>query len=112
VKVADAVPDFAKAFGFEEFNRMQREALPAILDGSDNVVASAPTASGKTALAELAICRTLRDGGTALFIAPMRALTNEKEDEWDRFEELVTRCTSSPASGISTPAAPNAPIFW
>jgi len=88
VKVADAVPDFAAAFGFSEFNRMQREALPAILDGADNVVASAPTASGKTALAELAICRCLRDNGTALFIAPMRALTNEKEAEWDRFEEL------------------------
>jgi replicative superfamily II helicase len=88
VKVADAVPDFADAFGFEEFNRMQQEALPAILDGSENVVASAPTASGKTALAELAICRCLRENGTALFIAPMRALTNEKEAEWDRFEEL------------------------
>jgi len=88
VKVTDAVPDFADAFGFEEFNRMQREALPVILDSNDNVVASAPTASGKTALAELAICRTLRDGGTAVFIAPMRALTNEKEAEWDRFEDL------------------------
>ena len=88
MKVTDAVPDFADAFGFEEFNRMQREALPVILDTDDNVVASAPTASGKTALAELAICRTLRDNGTALFIAPMRALTNEKEAEWDRFEKL------------------------
>ncbi|SEO62073.1 Replicative superfamily II helicase [Halogranum amylolyticum] len=88
MKVAEAVPEFADAFGFEEFNRMQREALPAILDGDDNIVASAPTASGKTALAELAICRCLRDGGTALFIAPMRALTNEKESEWERFENL------------------------
>ncbi|WP_129114032.1 DEAD/DEAH box helicase [Halegenticoccus tardaugens] len=88
MKVVDAVPEFAGAFGFEEFNRMQREALPAILERDDNVVASAPTASGKTALAELAICRCLRDGGTALFVAPMRALTNEKESEWERFEEL------------------------
>jgi len=88
VKVAEAIPEFADAFGFEEFNRMQREALPVILETDDNVVASAPTAAGKTALAELAICRCLRDGGTALFMAPMRALTNEKEAEWDRFEEL------------------------
>jgi replicative superfamily II helicase len=88
VKVADAVPEFADAFGFEEFNRMQREALPAILDRDENVVASAPTASGKTALAELAICKALRDGGTALFVAPLRALTNEKESEWERFESL------------------------
>jgi len=88
VKVADAVPEFADAFDFEEFNAMQREALPVLVETDHNVVASAPTASGKTALAELAICKTLRDGGTALFIAPMRALTNEKESEWERFEEL------------------------
>ena len=88
MKVADAVPEFADAFDFEEFNAMQREALPVLVETDHNVVASAPTASGKTALAELAICRTLRDGGTALFVAPMRALTNEKESEWERFEGL------------------------
>ena len=86
--VADAVPEFADAFGFEEFNRMQSATLPAILERDDNVVVSAPTASGKTAIAELAICRTLDAGGTALFVAPLRALTNEKESEWERFEEL------------------------
>jgi replicative superfamily II helicase len=86
--VAEVVPEFADAFPFESFNEMQREALPAVLNGEDNVVAAAPTASGKTALAELAICGTLRSGGTALFVAPMRALTNEKESEWDRFEAL------------------------
>ncbi|WP_096390073.1 DEAD/DEAH box helicase [Halopenitus persicus] len=88
MKVAEAVPEFADAFGFEEFNRMQREALPALLETDANVVASAPTGSGKTALAELAICKTLDAGGTALFVAPLRALTNEKESEWERFEAL------------------------
>ncbi|MFB6354807.1 MAG: DEAD/DEAH box helicase [Halobacteriales archaeon] len=88
MRVAEAVPDFADAFPFAEFNRMQREALPALLETDENVVASAPTASGKTALAELAIVKTLREGGTALFIAPLRALTNEKEREWSRFEDL------------------------
>ncbi|MFB6117390.1 DEAD/DEAH box helicase [Halosegnis sp.] len=67
---------------------MQSAALPAILERDDNIVVSAPTASGKTALAELAICKTLAAGGTALFLAPLRALTNEKESEWDRFEEM------------------------
>jgi replicative superfamily II helicase len=88
VKVAEAVPEFADAFGFDEFNAMQREVLPAVLDREENVVACAPTASGKTAIAELAICETLRTGGTALFVAPLRALTNEKESEWERFEDL------------------------
>ncbi|MCL9814852.1 DEAD/DEAH box helicase [Natranaeroarchaeum aerophilus] len=80
--------DFADAFAFESFNRMQQEALPGLLGSDENVVASAPTASGKTALAELAICRALANGGTALFVAPLRALTNEKEADWERFEEL------------------------
>ncbi|QLG49587.1 DEAD/DEAH box helicase [Natrinema halophilum] len=88
MEVAEVLPEFADAFAFDEFNRMQREALPALLERDENVVASAPTASGKTALAELAICKALSDGGTALFIAPLRALTNEKEDDWDRFESL------------------------
>jgi len=86
--VAEVLPEFADAFPFERFNEMQTEALPAILESTANVVACAPTASGKTALAELAICETLREGGTALFVAPMRALTNEKEREWARFEDL------------------------
>ena len=88
VAVGDVLPAFAEAFPFESFNRMQSEALPAIVERNDNVVVSAPTASGKTALAEAAICRTLEADGTALFLAPLRALTNEKEAEWERFEEL------------------------
>ncbi|QCD65307.1 MULTISPECIES: DEAD/DEAH box helicase [Halomicrobium] len=88
VAVADVLPEFADAFPFEEFNRMQSETLPALLNRDDNVVVSAPTASGKTALAEIAICKTLQAGGTALFLAPLRALTNEKESEWERFEDL------------------------
>jgi len=88
IPVADVLPEFADAFPFERFNAMQSETLPALLDSQDNVVVSAPTASGKTAVAEVAICQTLDAGGTALFLAPLRALTNEKEREWERFEEL------------------------
>jgi replicative superfamily II helicase len=88
IAVEDVLPSFADAFPFESFNRMQSAALPALVEHDDNVVVSAPTASGKTALAEAAICRTLDADGTALFLAPLRALTNEKEAEWARFEEL------------------------
>ena len=88
IAVGEVLPDFAAAFPFERFNAMQAKTLPAVLDTDENVVVSAPTASGKTAIAEVAICRTLAAGGTALFLAPLRALTNEKEREWERFEEL------------------------
>jgi replicative superfamily II helicase len=88
IAVEEVLPSFAAAFPFERFNPMQTETLPALLDSDGNVVVSAPTASGKTAIAEVAICRTLDAGGTALFLAPLRALTNEKEREWERFEDL------------------------
>ncbi len=88
VPVADVLPDFADAFPFESFNAMQAETLPALLETEENVVVSAPTASGKTAVAEVAISKTIDADGTALFLAPLRALTNEKESEWERFEEL------------------------
>jgi replicative superfamily II helicase len=88
VAVEDVLPSFADVFPFESFNRMQAAALPVLVERDDNVVVSAPTASGKTALAEAAICRALDSDGTALFLAPLRALTNEKEAEWERFEAL------------------------
>ena len=88
IPVSDVLPSFAEAFPFERFNRMQSETLPALLNSDENVVVSAPTASGKTAVAEVAICKTIDAGGTALFLAPLRALTNEKEREWERFEDL------------------------
>jgi len=86
--VSEVLPGFEAAFPFSRFNRMQTETLPALLESDEDVVVSAPTASGKTAIAEVAICKTLQAGGTALFLAPMRALTNEKEREWERFEDL------------------------
>lgn len=88
MQVTEVLPDFADAFPFTEFNEMQQEALPAVLQSTANVVVSAPTASGKTALAELAICKTLTQNGRVVFLAPLRALTNEKEQEWERFESL------------------------
>lgn len=86
--VAEVLPAYADLFAFESFNAMQRETLPAVLGTDENVVVAAPTASGKTAIAEAAIVKTLDAGGTALFIAPMRALTAERESDWDRFEDL------------------------
>ncbi len=88
MRVADVAPTFESVFAFEEFNRMQTAALPAIRETDANTVVAAPTASGKTALAKLAICETLDNDGTALFVAPMRALTEEKEAEFAPFEEL------------------------
>jgi replicative superfamily II helicase len=75
---------FRGMFPYERFNRMQSIAVPVILGSDSNVVVSAPTASGKTVLAEAAMARELGrpDKGKVLFIAPLKALTNEREAGW------------------------------
>ncbi len=85
--VTDTIPDqFVPLFPFSFFNEMQSRALPRLLHTDGNVVVAAPTASGKTVLAELAMVRELSKprAGKILYLAPLRALTNEKEGEWQR----------------------------
>ena len=77
---------FKEMFPYRNFNRMQSRAVPVIMGSDDNIVVSAPTASGKTVLAEAAMVRELgkKERGKVLFIAPLRALTNEKESGWKK----------------------------
>ncbi len=56
VSVTDSIDArFLKLFPYEHFNRMQSEVLPSLLQSDDHIVVAAPTASGKTVLAELAM---------------------------------------------------------
>jgi superfamily II RNA helicase len=55
----------------------QLEAFDALDDGR-SVLVSAPTGSGKTLVAEYAICRTLRAGTKAFYTTPLKALSNQK----------------------------------
>jgi helicase len=47
-----------------------------------NIMVSAPTASGKTLIAEMAILNALSNGKKAIYIAPMRALISEKYEDF------------------------------
>jgi replicative superfamily II helicase len=85
LSVADSLSvQFVPLFPFTFFNKMQSCVLPRLLISDENVVVAAPTASGKTVLAELAMVRELSKPrrGKILYLAPLRALTNEKESEW------------------------------
>jgi len=63
-------------FGFTP-DRFQTDAFDALDDGY-NVVVSAPTGSGKTAVAEYGIAATIADGRRAFYTAPLKALSNQK----------------------------------
>lgn len=65
---------FRHAFELDGF---QVEAGEAIGVGQ-NVLVSAPTGSGKTVVAELAISEALRSGTRCFYTAPIKALSNQK----------------------------------
>jgi len=72
--------------GIEELYPPQASAVErGVLDG-ENLVASVPTASGKTLIAEMAMLASVRRGGKALYIVPLRALASEKYGEFERLE--------------------------
>src|ERR1035437_7364168 len=67
---------------YEFLNPVQSEFLPYLEDDETNIVVSAQTSSGKTNIAELIIARGISQGKKAIYLAPMKALADEKESDW------------------------------
>ena len=66
----------------------QEKAVRAGLLKGRNLVVSAPTASGKTLIAELAIVKkVIEERAKALYLTPLRALAYEKWLEFKKYEE-------------------------
>lgn len=86
---------YASWFPYDNFNQIQKQSLPAILKSDQNIVISAPTGSGKTALFEFAMIRSIETQPykKILYLAPMRALCNEKMTLWSKkFYEIRKSC--------------------
>ena len=81
------VADHLAGEGIEELYPPQAEAVEAGLTAGESLVASVPTASGKTLIAELAMLSAIERGGTALYIVPLRALASEKKTEFERWAD-------------------------
>lgn len=75
---------FLGRLGIPELNPPQVAALGAGLLDGQNMVVAAPTASGKTLIAELAILRAFESGGKAIYLSPLKALASEKYTEFKR----------------------------
>ena len=81
----------------------QEEAIIAgALNGEDLVLAS-PTASGKTLTAELcALKHIVEHGGKVLYLTPLRALANEKYQEFRKYSGVRKSSGRRVQVGIST----------
>jgi len=82
------VPEFLVDSGIEALYPPQAAAVDAGVTEGDSLVASVPTASGKTLVAELAMLSSIHRGGTALYVVPLRALASEKKAEFERWAEF------------------------
>ncbi|NUT94993.1 MAG: DEAD/DEAH box helicase [Saccharothrix sp.] len=76
--------------GWPTLNDVQEQAIPLVLKGTEDVIVSAATASGKTEAAFLPICSALLDevddgGIQVLYVSPLKALIN---DQYRRLDEL------------------------
>ena len=85
--IPEWLPDHLRESGIDSLYPPQAEAVEAGVTEGENLVASIPTASGKTLIAELAMLASVARGGTALYIVPLRALASEKHAEFEQFEQ-------------------------
>ncbi|OKY77876.1 MAG: Replicative superfamily II helicase BRR2 [Candidatus Methanohalarchaeum thermophilum] len=82
------VIDLLEEEGIMELYPPQIEAVEKGVLDKENLVASVPTASGKTFIAKLGMLNSILSGGRALYIVPLRALASEKYKEFKELEEL------------------------
>ncbi len=82
-----ALQEVLRADGITRLFPPQAEAIPPVMAG-ESLVLAAPTASGKSLVAYLALLRAARVHRTGLYLVPLRALAQEKAEELARFEPL------------------------
>jgi helicase len=78
-----------KKKGIEKLNPVQTDAVNSGLLEGKRLLVTSPTGSGKTLIAELGIIsHLLSNGGKAVYITPLKALTAEKYNDLKNWEEL------------------------
>lgn len=92
IDIPGEVINFYTGSGITQLYPPQEKAVEAgLLDGK-NILAAVPTASGKTMMAELAMLKSILNGGKCLYIVPLRALASEKYERFREFEVMGVRC--------------------
>ena len=81
--------EFLKSQGFEKLYPPQADSVKSGLLGEQSILVSAPTASGKTLIAMLAMLSYLsKNKGKVIYLSPLRALAAEKLSEFKKLEKI------------------------
>jgi helicase len=101
--IPELVKEITLRSGIAELYPPQEEAVQAgVLEGKNLVLAS-PTASGKTLIAELcSLKHVLEKSGKVVYLSPLRALANEKFDEFKKYSSIRKSDRGRVNVGIST----------
>lgn len=86
--------NYESLYPFTHFNPIQTQIFHCLYHTDTNVLLGAPTGSGKTIAAEIAIFRVFNTypNGKVVYIAPMKALVRERIDDWKcRLEQRLGR---------------------
>jgi len=89
LKIPKSAIDFLKSEGYSDLYPPQVEAINVgLLDGK-SIIVSAPTASGKSLIATLAMINyLLKSEGKVVYLSPLRALAAEKFSEFKKLESI------------------------
>ncbi|KJA27175.1 hypothetical protein HYPSUDRAFT_75106, partial [Hypholoma sublateritium FD-334 SS-4] len=93
-------PDIYRTiFKFGVFNAVQSTCFDEVINHNKNLVISAPTGSGKTALFELGLIRMLEENKKSgnmfkcVYVAPTKALCSERFQDWaTKLEPIGLKC--------------------
>jgi len=89
IDIPEKIKHLLISYGYKILYPPQIKAINAGLLEGKNIVVSAPTASGKTLIAELAIVkRLIENGGKAIYLTPLRALAGEKYEDFKKYEKV------------------------
>jgi len=90
LNLPDTAIKFLKSQGYEKLYPPQADSVESgLLDGK-SILVSAPTASGKTLIAMLAMISYLsKNNGKVIYLSPLRALATEKFLEFKKLEKVA-----------------------
>jgi pre-mRNA-splicing helicase BRR2 len=101
LKWSVAIDYFEENEKLKEFNSIQSQVFPYFYESDESILLGAPTSSGKTACAELAILRQLREStkqedpshishGKIVYVSDKQAIVDITHKDWkDSFEKII-----------------------